>query len=100
MARYIEGQVSEAAMPPVAAISRPLVDSVLVTNPGPRSSKKRISTVRTLGRPSPSTVATDSASGSGTSPRSRERACASATHWCACCQGVGATSSSERPSPV
>ena len=100
MARNMAGHVSEAAMPPVAAISIPLMDSVFVTNPGPRSSKKRMRTVRMLGWPSASTVATDSASGSGTSPRSRERACASSTQCRACRQGVGAMSASLSPSPA
>ena len=54
-------------MTPVSVISRPLADVSAVTNPGPRSSRKRMSTVRTFGRPSASTVATDIASGSNTS---------------------------------
>ena len=38
-----------------------------------------MSTVRTFGRPSPSTVATETARGSNTSERSCERATASST---------------------
>ena len=64
--------------------SRPLVDVRAVTNPGPRSSKKRISTVRTFGRPSPSTVATEIASGSKTSGLTCARATASSTQARAC----------------
>ncbi len=100
IARYIDGQVSETAIPLLAAISWPLADSMFVTNPGPRSSKKRISTVRTFGSPYASTVATESASGSGTSARVCARSTASETQRCACWKGVGATSASDSPSPM
>ena len=67
IARYIAGQVRDAATAGFTASSRPLVEVSAVTNPGPRSSRKRMSTVRTFGRPSASTVATEIASGSNTS---------------------------------
>ncbi len=67
MARNIEGQVSDAATPGLPASSIPLVDNVFVRKPGPRSSKNLMSTVRTLGMPWASTVATERACGSGTS---------------------------------
>ena len=51
IARYIAGQVRDAATADFLVSSRPLVEVRAVTNPGPRSSKKRISTVRTFGRP-------------------------------------------------
>ena len=65
--RNSSGQPRDAATRGLAAISTALVDPLSVTNPGPRGSRKRINTVRTLGAPSASTVANASASPSGAS---------------------------------
>ncbi len=99
IARYIAGHVSPAATCGLPVSSRAFAEVSAVTNPGPRSSRKRTRTVRTFGRPSGSVVATDAASGSKTSGSSRERSTASSTHCRTCAYGVSRSWSSERPSP-
>ncbi len=59
-----------------------------------------MSTVRTLGAPEASTVATEIAVGSGTSGRSCDAATAASTQALACAYGESATSDSTSPSPV
>jgi hypothetical protein len=93
------GQVSDADTAGLTMISWPFVDVSDVTNPGPRSSRNRMSTVLTFGRQSASTVATDIARGSNTSDADCARATASSTQSRAWAYGESSSSPSVRPSP-